>query len=166
MWSTIGPPYVGCYRRASIVHDVWVGELDNPPATPQQRKEADRMFYDACLYDGCGKVFAWTLYIGVRLGTWSSTLSLPFFQATSGKDITGLNVKGISELKTMQDLPGLGLVRESCEAEYIKMKFWEIVDDPDARNAFDQKDVNDGLNLLDQIIDSRTSGVILEPPDL
>ncbi len=72
LWSKIGSPFVGQYRRASVVHDVAVGELDNPDVTLRERKKADRMFYEACLHDNCSKKSSLILYIGVRIGTFLS----------------------------------------------------------------------------------------------
>lgn len=66
LWSVIGSPYVGDYRRASVVHDV----ACETPKVP--RKAADRMFYYACRADGCGWLQAKVLYIGVRIGAWIS----------------------------------------------------------------------------------------------
>lgn len=71
LWSVVGSPYTGDYRRASIVHDV---ACDSPNVN---RKEADVMFYYACMAGGCGKRQARILYAGVRIGAWSS-ISLPF----------------------------------------------------------------------------------------
>jgi hypothetical protein len=48
LWTSIGAPFVGNYRRATIVHDYFVGELSNPVVTAAERKAADRMFYHAC----------------------------------------------------------------------------------------------------------------------
>jgi len=67
LWSTVGSPYTDDYRNASIVHDVAVDKN----ITPQQRKEADKMFYYACLAGGCSKPQARVLYLGVRIGSWS-----------------------------------------------------------------------------------------------
>jgi hypothetical protein len=62
LWAAIGSPYTGNYRRASIVHDV----ACNAPAVP--RRDADTMFYFACLAGGCSVLQAKLLYAGVRLG--------------------------------------------------------------------------------------------------
>jgi hypothetical protein len=122
LWSSLGSPYAGKYRRASIVHDVGVGELSNPDVTPQQRKAADRMFYHACRYDGCSRYLAKLLYTGVRLGTWASIF-------------------------TSREV-GLDVVRDSSEADFIRKKFWEVVDDEDAMIE-DEAD----LDALDAVID-------------
>lgn len=73
LWHIIGSPYVGLYRRASVIHDYFVGE--NNPAVPYSaRREADKMFYEACLKDGCSKREAAILYTGVSVGTWYSNI--------------------------------------------------------------------------------------------
>lgn len=70
LWSTVGSPYTGDYRRASITHDV----ACNTPGIP--RKEADVMFFHACRAGGCSAVQARVLYAGVRIGAWASA-SIP-----------------------------------------------------------------------------------------
>ncbi len=72
LWSRVGSPFVGKYRRASIVHDYFVGEGSNPNVGKEERKAADKMFYDACIADGCTKFFAKILYLGVCIGTWAA----------------------------------------------------------------------------------------------
>ncbi|MCK8495272.1 DUF1353 domain-containing protein [Spirosoma sp. RP8] len=62
LWSMVGSPYTGEYRRASIVHDV---ACDDAAVS---RKEADEMFYHACLAGGCTLFEARVLYAGVRIG--------------------------------------------------------------------------------------------------
>jgi hypothetical protein len=66
LWSMVGSPYTDDYRRASIVHDV---ACDDQTV---QRKDADVMFYRACLAGGCSFLQAKLLYAGVRIGAWSS----------------------------------------------------------------------------------------------
>ncbi|MGQ0442274.1 MAG: DUF1353 domain-containing protein [Methylophilaceae bacterium] len=63
LWSLIGSPYTDDYRMASIVHDV-ACEADSTVS----RKDADKMFYQACRDGGCGYIQARVLYIGVRIG--------------------------------------------------------------------------------------------------
>ena len=86
LWSTVGSPYTGDYRCASIVHDV---ACDDPRV---DRKEADKMFYFACLAGGCSQGQARILYVGVRIGSWSLS---PFDSSHYyTKDLT-LNLPGI-----------------------------------------------------------------------
>jgi hypothetical protein len=67
LWSSIGSPFTGNYRRASIIHDIAI-------RTPTiVRDEADTMFYFACLAGGCMLIESKLLYAGVRVGTWAST---------------------------------------------------------------------------------------------
>jgi len=65
LWATVGSPYTDDYRRASVVHDV----ACNDPTVA--RKDADKMFYYACLAGGCSKSQAAILYAGVRIGAWA-----------------------------------------------------------------------------------------------
>ena len=67
LWSSIGSPYTGDYRRAALVHDAAVGREG------VLRPQADTMFYFACLCGGCSVLQAKLLYAGVRLGTWANT---------------------------------------------------------------------------------------------
>lgn len=68
LWSVVGSPYTDDYRCASIVHDVACRD----PAIP--RRDADRMFYFACLAGGCSKPQARLLYLGVRMGDWATNV--------------------------------------------------------------------------------------------
>jgi len=68
LWSIVGSPYTGEYRRASIVHDIACED----PGVP--RKDADRMFYFACLAGGCTPRQARLLYTGVRIGAWTAEI--------------------------------------------------------------------------------------------
>lgn len=62
LWSAVGSPFTGDYRCAAVVHDA---ACSDPSVS---RREADRMFYQACLAGGCSLVQARILYIGVRIG--------------------------------------------------------------------------------------------------
>jgi hypothetical protein len=74
LWTTVGSPYTGDYRRASIVHDKACDDAVNDPAA---RRAADRMFYQACRAGGCSIEQATLLYIGVRIGgVWPHILPL------------------------------------------------------------------------------------------
>ncbi len=130
LWSIIGPPYAGKYRRASVVHDVGVGELSNPDVSTEQRKKADRMFYHACRYDGCSKLFAGELYIGVRFGTWASGLSSKK-SSTFGEDFE--EKKDVPESDSTRDI-------------FRKIKV-------ESESAIENED----LDLLDEIIEKNLS---------
>ena len=66
LWSSIGSPFTGNYRRASIIHDIAIRSRGTV------RSEADTMFYFACLAGGCMPMEAKFLYAGVRIGSWTS----------------------------------------------------------------------------------------------
>lgn len=71
LWVTVGSPYTDDYRRASIVHDVAVN------TSSISRKDADVMFYHACIAGGCSKSQAKLLYAGVRVGAWAGRVIAP-----------------------------------------------------------------------------------------
>jgi len=48
LWSVVGSPYTGKYRRASVVHDVACVKRDH------SWQDVHRMFYEACLAGGVG----------------------------------------------------------------------------------------------------------------
>lgn len=60
MWSMTGSPFVGRYRRASVIHDVACVERT------QSHELVHRMFYEAMLHDGVAKGKARIMYIAVR----------------------------------------------------------------------------------------------------
>ena len=65
LWTLVGSPYTGNYRRASIVHDK---ACEDSARNPKARRAADRMFYHACRAGGCSVKETWILYLGVRIG--------------------------------------------------------------------------------------------------
>ena len=67
LWSSVGSPYTGNYRRAAVVHDAAIAQAGI------RRADADTMFYFACLAGGCSLLQAKLLYAGVRIGAWAST---------------------------------------------------------------------------------------------
>lgn len=71
LWTVVGSPYTGDYRRASIVHDKACDGANAP-----QRRDADKMFYRACRAGGCSVREATLLYIGVRIGAWFGSHAL------------------------------------------------------------------------------------------
>lgn len=61
LWSRVGSPFVGDYRRASVVHDVHCALKEKP------HREVHRMFYDAMICDGVAPFKARYMYQAVRL---------------------------------------------------------------------------------------------------
>jgi len=70
LWTVVGSPYTGDYRRASIVHDVACEAAGGDAAA---RRKADRMIYHACIAGGCSVEQATVIYLGVRIGAAAST---------------------------------------------------------------------------------------------
>ncbi|MBZ2209469.1 DUF1353 domain-containing protein [Massilia soli] len=66
LWSSVGSPFTGNYRRAAILHDAAIRD----PGVP--RIDADGMFYEACVAGGCTVKQAQLLYAGVCIGSWIS----------------------------------------------------------------------------------------------
>lgn len=60
LWSMTGSPFVGKYRRASVLHDVACVERS------QKHELVHYMFYEAMLFDGVEKGKAKLMYIAVR----------------------------------------------------------------------------------------------------
>ncbi|MBC6992242.1 DUF1353 domain-containing protein [Hymenobacter sp. BT491] len=96
LWSTVGSPYTGPYRRASIVHDVACDHARTAPDTRAARAAADHMFYQACLAGGCSPAQAELLYAGVRLGAVLD--GLPFWNQP-------LRVALLATDRTLPDVP-------------------------------------------------------------
>lgn len=60
LWSMMGSPFVGRYRRASVIHDVGCDERTQP------HELVHYMFYEAMLCDGVAKSKAKLMYVAVR----------------------------------------------------------------------------------------------------
>ena len=62
-WTTIGGPFEGKYRNASVVHDYYCQK----PYTSTWKK-VHKMFYDACITGGVSKTKAKVMYAAVYAG--------------------------------------------------------------------------------------------------
>ncbi|MDT0603482.1 DUF1353 domain-containing protein [Thalassotalea castellviae] len=61
-WFLVGSPFVGKYRRASVIHDVYC------KTKSIAHKQVHKMFYNAMRCDGVGRIKAKTMYLAVKLG--------------------------------------------------------------------------------------------------
>jgi len=61
-WLFIGSPFVGKYREASVVHDVYCRTKSRP------HKQVHKMFYEAMRVNGVNYFKAKAMYYAVRLG--------------------------------------------------------------------------------------------------
>lgn len=106
LWSVVGSPYTGNYRRASILHDVACDRAK----TPKEREAADKMFYEACIVGGCSINQARLLYAGVRIGAWSPDVRLWKMET----NLVPAIARGNTDL-TAQDLSVLNTFREIAD---------------------------------------------------
>lgn len=60
LWTRYGSPFVGKYRRASVIHDVYCVTKTEP------HEEVHAMFYEVMLRDKTPKKKAKDMYIAVR----------------------------------------------------------------------------------------------------
>lgn len=83
LWSSVGPPFVGDYRRASVVHDVACEKREAPS------EAVHLMFYYAMRADGMGWVKANVMYQAVkRFGpNWGRADSATLAQAANDSDV-------------------------------------------------------------------------------
>ena len=64
LWSTMGGPFEGKYRNASVLHDVAYDQKNKP------WEDCDRMFYNAMRCSGVSAVEAGTMYYSLyKFGT-------------------------------------------------------------------------------------------------
>lgn len=66
-WLVIGSPFVGDYRRASIVHDVYC-DPDSKARKEVSSDDVHEMFYYAMRNDGVDQPLAAVMYMSVKVG--------------------------------------------------------------------------------------------------
>jgi len=59
-WSSVGPPFVGRYRRATVIHDIYCQTRSEP------YQAVHRMFYQAMLVDKTPAMKARQIYFAVK----------------------------------------------------------------------------------------------------
>jgi len=59
LWTFIGSPFCGKYRRASVIHDVYCGTHSEP------WQSAHRVFYEMMDTDGVGMMQRWLMFRAV-----------------------------------------------------------------------------------------------------
>lgn len=107
LWSSVGSPFTGDYRRAALLHDAAL----RAPGVP--RIDADAMFYEACVPGGCSVRQAQLLYAGVCIGSWVDTARPDAYPLADGTRLPGehalldLEIRAIYTLLA-QDLGAAG----------------------------------------------------------
>jgi Protein of unknown function (DUF1353) len=99
LWTIVGSPYTGDYRRASIVHDV---ACDQAGSDEKKRRAADRMFFHACRAGGCSIWQSIVLYLGVRIG--AAAPKVPAWHAAVAMETSGPRIRRTAdELRLERD---------------------------------------------------------------
>jgi hypothetical protein len=103
LWTIVGSPYTGDYRRASIVHDV---ACDQAGSDGKKRRAADRMFFHACRTGGCSIWQSTVLYLGVRIGAAAS--DVPAWHAAVAMETAGPRIRRTAdELRLERDFQSI-----------------------------------------------------------
>lgn len=103
LWTIVGSPFTGDYRRASVVHDVACVEAGGDK---KKRRAADRMFFHACRAGGCSIWQSIILYLGVRVG--SAAAAVPSWHAAMATETTGPRIRRTDdELRLEKDFQNI-----------------------------------------------------------
>src|SRR5438105_6834173 len=97
LWTVVGSPYTGDYRRASIVHDV---ACDEAGGNKRKRRAADRMFFHGCRAGGCSIWESTVLYLGVRVGAASS--DVPVWHAAASIETAGPRTRRTADERRLE----------------------------------------------------------------
>ena len=114
-WSgTLGSPYVGDYRRATVLHDIGCQDETEP------HQAVHRMFYDAMRCDGVSLSKALVMYQAVKRGgpKWGAGVSFALTPEMTGDDVAAL------EAATAQAIAELG---EDADLETLNQRIDEIL---------------------------------------
>jgi Protein of unknown function (DUF1353) len=113
-WSTFGSPFIGDYRRASVLHDYYCEVKTRSSAATHL------MFYEACLAGGVGMLKAKTMYTMLK---------------TFGKNWTviaeGMNV---NEHMVIEEGGTLTFSRTMPQAEFSELIQWIEAENPPIEN--------------------------------
>lgn len=104
LWSIVGSPFVGNYRRAAVIHDVYYRDHRG-----KTRKEVDDMFYNAMLTDGVSNDKARLMYSGVRVGGGSAWDEADALRTKAATQIDW------SEFEAWFESEGAGLDKEALD---------------------------------------------------
>ena len=132
LWSSIGSPFTGPYRRAAIVHDAAV----DAPGVP--RLDADHMFYQACLAGGCAPSQAELLYAGVRIGAWLPRVRLWTSSLAAQPLAAARSLSLAAEPGPTPLLASRPALEPTLAGESMRLTLREIAADLAARPAADQ----------------------------
>lgn len=103
-WTAFGPPFVGDYRRASVVHDHYC------VVRTETDTDTHRMFRDACRTGGVAHLKASAMYAAVNLG--------------------GPHWTGPSEIEAPGVAATVPQVRAARDADFFEIQKWIEETDP------------------------------------
>ncbi len=109
-WTAFGPPFVGEYRRASVVHDYYCGVRTRPA------EATHHMFYEACLAGGVGTIKAKTMYATVKAFG-------PSWRTLSG----ALAINGLEVLSRGDEVT---VYRAMSDGQFARLEKWVQEEDP------------------------------------
>ncbi|WP_052369284.1 DUF1353 domain-containing protein [Citrobacter sp. S-77] len=125
-WSVVGSPYIGNYRRASVIHDIACCLVK----TRSERKKADKMFYYACLADKCPPSQARVFYVAVRIGAYVDNIGVYSTDSTFDDDFfkPGLSSVEVKNAQLIGVLKDIGTVAYSMPDNSIPEDLDAIID--------------------------------------
>ncbi|MEZ5573815.1 MAG: DUF1353 domain-containing protein [Halioglobus sp.] len=106
LWTLDGSPFIGDYRRASILHDIACQEARSRGLV----RSADRISR-ACVVRGCSRRQSMLLYLGVRIGAWWR------FKYFLKERIIEPTLIGTEPDKSLRTLTLLILLKKFCKLE-------------------------------------------------
>lgn len=109
-WTSFGSPFIGDYRRASVLHDYFCD------IRTRTSEATHRMFYEACIVGGVGTVKAKTMYLMVAtFGPSWTVITTPF-------SMNGLPVASKGDR--------LGFRRTMADGDLSRLTRWIEVENP------------------------------------
>ena len=134
LWTIVGSPFTGNYRRASVIHDYYCDIKEEP------WEDVHEMFYWACRADGVKETLAKTLYAGVYAGgpRWkvthydaSGTVQVPMEAAKVSEVHLWRPLISEEKMKEIQ----LWIERENPTLDEIRQRTDQHVSIPSIENA-------------------------------
>ena len=142
LWTIVGSPFTGNYRRASVIHDYYCDRKDEP------WEDVHKMFYWASRADGVSELGAKILYAGVYAGgprwkvvhysTHSSSMSMAGVAAPTADYVKVIPWQAFIQDEKMKEIQQW-IERENPSLEEIKRRTSAHIlqQEPDSRVHLD-----------------------------
>ena len=133
-WTTIGPPFVGDYRRASVIHDYYCDAKTRP------WKDVHRMFKSACVAGGVSEAKARAMYAAVYVGgpRWEVIRK----RITGGGGLSPFSVTEVETVFSFSPTPD--------EAKFVAAADW-IVDESLSLDELDKRLAEESVFSLEEL---------------